>query len=267
LEKWKDNVEGLVELPKYFLHIHALFLLAQFRETKAYPLIIDFFSTPGETAGDVTGDIVTEDLHRMLASVYDGNIEPLRQLIENPKLDEFVRNAGLKTLLILVAQEIVPRESIIEYFAELFTTRLQEERSYPDQETSYIWTNLVHSSVMLYPLELKEHIEQAFDADLVDLFYIKRERFEYYLNLGEDKALEKLRQDEYYSLIEDTISEMEWWACFRNKESKIERVKPSGVGKLELAPEKKSNSKKKSKKRTKNKMQKQARRKNRSKKK
>jgi len=267
LEKWKDNLEGLVELPDYFLHIYALFLLAQFKETKAYPLIIEFFSTPGETAGDITGDIVTEDLHKILASVYDGNLELLKQLIENPKLDEFVRSAALKTLLVLVAQKIVSRESIIEYFKELFTTRLEEERSYPEQETSYIWTNLVSNSTMLYPLELKEQIEQAFDSDLVDLFYINRERFEYYLSLGQDKALEKLRQDQYYSLIEDTISEMEWWACFREKESKIERIKPSGIGKLELKPEKKPNSKKKSKKRTKNKIQKQARRKNRSKKK
>ena len=42
LEKWQDNLEELLELPDYFLHIYALFLLAQFKETQAYPLIIKF---------------------------------------------------------------------------------------------------------------------------------------------------------------------------------------------------------------------------------
>jgi len=34
LEKWQDNLEELLERPDYFLHIYALFLLAQFKETK-----------------------------------------------------------------------------------------------------------------------------------------------------------------------------------------------------------------------------------------
>ena len=48
LSECKDNLEDLFNKPDYFLHIYALFLLAQFREPKAYPLIIDFFSVPGE---------------------------------------------------------------------------------------------------------------------------------------------------------------------------------------------------------------------------
>ncbi len=48
LEKWKDNLEELAQLPDYFLHIYAMFLLAQFKEFQAYPLIIEFFSAPGE---------------------------------------------------------------------------------------------------------------------------------------------------------------------------------------------------------------------------
>lgn len=268
LATWNNNLEELAERPDYFLPIYALFLLAQFRETKAYPLIIEFFSTPGETAQDVTGDVVTEYLPRMLASVCDGDIEPIKQLIENPKIDEFVRGSALNTLLVLVAQKIVSRESIIEYFAELFTTRLKQERSYDDdREPPHIWSTLVHGSAVLHPLELKEHIDRAFKSDLIDLFYIDQEDIEYYLNLGQDEALEELRQNNYYSLIEDTISEMEWWYCFQEQQSKIKRIKPRGIGKLELAPERKLNSQKKSKKRAKNKMQKQARRKNRSKKK
>ena len=260
LEEWKNNLEALIDMPDYFLHIYAMYLLAQFREPKAYPLIIEFFSAPGEITLDVTGDLVTEDLARILANVSNGNIEPVKQLIENPQINEYVRSAALRSLVVLVAQEVIPRELVIEYFEELFTTLL-------DQEPSFIWTNLVTNSARLYPLELKQYIDQAFESDLIELFFIRQEDVDYYLKLGQDATLEELRQDRHYSLIEDTISEMEWWACFKEEKPKITRTKPLGLGKLELFPEKKSNPKNKAKKRAKNKMQKQARRKNRSKKK
>ena len=266
LEEWKNNLEGLIDMPDYFLHIYALYLLAQFKEPKAYPLIIEFFSAPGKISQDVTEDVVTEDLARILASVSNGNIEPLKQLIENPQINEYVRSAALQSLLVLVAQGIISRELVIEYYAELFTTRLEQERSY-DQEPSYIWTNLVFNSAILYPLELKEHIDRAFESDLIDPFFIAQEDVDYYLKQGKDATLEELRKDRYYSLIEDTISELERWYSFPEEKPKIKRPKPRGIGKLELYTEKKSNSKNKNKKRAKNKMQKQARRKNRSKKK
>ena len=263
LEKWKDNLEELLELPDYFLHIYALFLLAQFKESQAYPLIIEFFSAPGDISLDVTGDLVTEYLGRIFANVSNGNIEPLKKLIENPQVNEYVRNAALRGLVALVVQGIISRELIIQYFEELFSTRLEQERFY-ETEPSHIWTYLVISSASLSLLELKPYIDQAFESDLVDLFFINHKSIAHDLQMGQDAALNKLRSNSHYSLIEDTIAEMEWWACFRDERPKKTTNKPLGLGKLNLSPSQKSNQ---SKKKAKKKMQKQARRKNRSKKK
>ena len=260
LEKWKDNLEELLELPDYFLHIYALFLLAQFKETQAYPLIIEFFSAPGDISLDVTGDVVTEDLGRILANVSDGNIEPLKPLIENPQANEYVRSAALGALMVLVAQGVIAREQVIEYFSELFRERLEKELL-SETEPNYIWTVLVSNSARLYPLELKPYIDQAFESELVDLFFVNPKDIDYYLQLGQDATLNQLRNDSHYSLIEDTISEMEWWACFQETRLKPRKTKPLGLGKFNLSPQKKSHQ---SKKKAKKKMQKQARRKNRS---
>ena len=46
----------------YIRHIYAMYLLAQFRERAAYPLLVDFVATPGEIVMDLTGDVVTKDL-------------------------------------------------------------------------------------------------------------------------------------------------------------------------------------------------------------
>ena len=263
LEKWQDNLEELLELPDYFLHIYALFLLAQFKETQAYPLIIKFFSTPGDISLDVTGDVVTEDLGRMLASVSDGNIEPLKPLIENPQANEYVRSAALRALLVLVAQEVISRELVIEYFEELFQTRLEKD-SGETTESNYILSILVSNIARLYPLELKSYIDEAFNSNLIDLSFVQPKDIDYYLQLGQDATLNRLRNDRHYSLIEDTISEMEYWACFQETRLKPQKTKPIGLGTLNVSSQKKSNQ---SKKKAKKKMQKQARRKNRSRKK
>jgi hypothetical protein len=257
LEKWKDNLEELLELPDYFLHIYALFLLAQFRETKAYPLIIEFFSAPGDITLDVTGDVVTENLGSILANVSGGNIEPVKTLIENPQVNEYVRSAALKSLLVLVAEDVVSRKVVIDYFQELFSTKLEKEYS-------YIWTSLVSNSARLYPLELKEYIDQAFESDLVDLFFVNQETIDNIIEQGQDAILAQLRQDSHYSLIKDTISEMEWWACFQDKKQNKITSQPPKLENLSFSPQKKSNQSQKKKKK---KMQKQSRRKNRSKKK
>jgi Protein of unknown function (DUF1186) len=153
VEQWKSQLEELSERPNYFLHIYAMYLLAQFKESQAYLPIVEFFSVPGDISMDVTGDLVTEDLGRILASVCDGKIEPIQQLIENRQANEYVRSSALSSLIILVVQGTLDRDVVIKYFEELFSTRLEQEENFT------IWTKLVMESVMLAPRQLKQQID------------------------------------------------------------------------------------------------------------
>ena len=110
LSNCKNNLEELSNKDDYILHICAFYLLAQFRELSAYPVIIDFFSIPGKMPVDATVDLVGEGLGRILASVCHGNIEPIKQLIQNKEVHRSVRSAALESLIILVVQEIISRE-------------------------------------------------------------------------------------------------------------------------------------------------------------
>ncbi len=65
------------------IHIYALYELALFRETRAYPLPVRIFSRPGEFPFELAGDVVTEDLGRILASVSGGDASAIVALIEN----------------------------------------------------------------------------------------------------------------------------------------------------------------------------------------
>src|ERR1035437_7121421 len=70
LEAVADDPQRYAKEPDYMALTYAMFLLAQFRETRACPLLVRIFSAPDETAFDLVGETVTEDLCNILASVW-----------------------------------------------------------------------------------------------------------------------------------------------------------------------------------------------------
>lgn len=192
-------------------HIYAFFLLAQFRERSAFAPIVDFFtSIPSETVFDITGDVITEDLGRILASVYDGDIAPVKKIIEDENIDEYIRSACLECLTTLVAVGIKTREEIVSYYTRLFHGGLK-------WEDSPIWDHLVCASADLHPEELYGDICKAYKEGLVSDCYISLKGVDIRKSKTIDAVLADLRNNHSHTLIADTIKEMEWWACFKNK--------------------------------------------------
>ena len=208
LEYARDNIEHLNETD-YMAHLYAMYLLAEFREPQAYPLIVEFFSIPGEITLDVTGDMVTEDLGRILASVCDGDIEPITSLIENAQANEFVRYAAMASLVALVACGEQKRDDIIAYFQSLFRSKLV-------RKWSHVWDALVSASTDLYPEELIGDIRLAYEHQLIDTHFMGIENVESVLSRDKDDVLFELTLNERFQLIDDAVSEMEWWACFQS---------------------------------------------------
>ncbi len=222
--------KALLHKPDYMAHVFAMFLLSQFREKRAYPLLVQFFSLPGELSLDLTGDVVTEDLERMLASVSCGDTTLIKELIENPHVNEYVASAAVRSLVALVAAEEQTRESVVEYFRSLFRGKLR-------REPSHVWESLVWCSIDLYPEELRADIAACFGAGLVNEFFVSPDQVEEALADGPETTLSRLTDDPWYRLIEDTTKEMEWWACFqpeygsaKTKKRKIGRNEPCPCG-------------------------------------
>ena len=210
LEYTANHVNKVLDEPNYMAHLYALYLLAQFREERAYPLLIKLFSTPDEDAilYSLVGDVITEDLPRMLASVCGDDIDPIKALAENEKVDEFVRSAALRSLLVLVAQGIRSREEILVYFQSLFRGKLT-------RSDNYIWSSLVVESTDLYPDLVYEDIKQAFEDDLIDLMVIDLKWVDEAMAKGKEAVIEALKADPRQDFIKDTIAEMQWWDAFQ----------------------------------------------------
>ena len=213
LEYTCENAEKLAEEEDYIAHIYTLYLLAQFREQRAYPLICSLLYKPYKVLDKLLDDTITEGLPGILASVYNGDVKLIKDIIENEEINGFVRSSALGSLVVLVAQGIIDRDEVVTYFQYLFHGGLA-------REYSYIWNALAVSCYYLYPEETIEDIEVAYDEGLVDPTTITFDEIKEQLNKNKQSVLEELHNDPNYQFVNDTIRELEYWACFDQKESK-----------------------------------------------
>jgi len=213
LEETVDRAAQLDAEGDYMAHLYAMFLLAQFRETRAYPLVVRFASLPGDLVDSLCGDFITEDLGQVLASVCGGELAGVQSLIENEATDQWVRGAALSSLVTLVAVGQKSRDEIVGYFARLFRGKLV-------RKWSHVWDSLVSYSSDLYPEELLDDIKRAYEDGLVDPDYIGFDHVKRDLALGKDRILARLADNPHRRLVEDTVAEMGWWACFREDRAK-----------------------------------------------
>ena len=196
-ESWTKDESRMV-------HVYAMYLLALFRETSAYPLLVRIFSRPGEFPFDLVGDVVTQDLGRILASVSGGDIRGLAALIENEQANEWVRAVAIDGVSSLVRVGQRTREEVMGYFLQLFG---KLERKPGSQ-----WDGLANVCADLWPREAMDEIGRAFEDGLVDPGSIDWEDIEHALAPGQEGAMKAGSWRN--PLITDLAKNMGWMQCF-----------------------------------------------------
>lgn len=186
-------------------HVFAMYLLALFRETRAYPLLVRIFSRSGEFPFDLAGDVVTQDLGRILASVSGGDLSGMAALIENAQANEYVRSVALDGMVSLVATGQRSRDEIMAYFCQLF---LKLER-----KPGAHWDGLANVCADLGPEEAIKELRHAYEDGLVDTDSIAWEDVEDALKMGMEAAMRRARWRE--PLISNLARNMGWMQCFQ----------------------------------------------------
>ena len=198
--------------PEFTLPLHALYLLAKFREPRAWPVILRLFGKPGEDGQDIadyTGDFIPEDLARVLACVYNDNLKPLLSVITNPACDDWVRGAGLRTLVRLVVDGRLPVAEVEKIFRKLLQGGLPREIG--EGEEGEAWNSLASCCCDLRLASLQDELVRAFAEELINPEYLSikelRDEMRQPLNLKEMRS-------EYEPPITDVAAEMRDWPCF-----------------------------------------------------
>jgi hypothetical protein len=199
-----NNPEPYASDPRSIVLIYAMYLLAQFRESQAYPILVQIFSLPGEIPFDLVGDTVTEGLARILASVSKGDSSGMTSLIENEQANPYVRSAAMDGLLTLVASGEYTREEVVAYFHRLFQTL--------ERTPSETWDGLACSSTDIWPDELMEDLRGAWEDGLISSGMIGWGEIEDWHKRGKEFCMRFMKRN--YGLVTDVVKEMAWWACF-----------------------------------------------------
>lgn len=210
LEKVANNISDYARDQNYMLALYAMYLLAEFREKRAFPIIIKIITYKNQEKVDhLLGDVITEALSRILASTYDGNTDSLYNIIINTELNEYIRSATFRTLEILQKYNIISQEQIINIIENIIDNELKEDDSIVITDIIvYIAENKLYNKIGLVKklyqeYRVNEQIIGGYD-DFIDKIY------------GNKKTIEKKE------MIGDTIEELSWWACF-NKEKDEEK--------------------------------------------
>lgn len=210
LDYTRDNLDAIYnEENDFYGYTYAIFLLAEFKEKKAFPYIIDLVNNDDEIVDYILGDDYPGNLPRILASTYNGDDQALFSIIENKELDEFIRASCLQTFAILYLYREKNREFIVNYFKKLLDEKDEEDNS-------YLYEEIFVETEQLRLIELEGIIEKTFESiedkneieELKDIF--KDENYKINTNLYPFNP--------FYKYIENTIEIMEEWECFRYDE-------------------------------------------------
>lgn len=216
LERLADDPAAWPENEDHMAHIYALYMLALFREKRAYPLMVRIFSEPGEEILELTGDAVLNNGTQMLASVFDGNLSGIKALIENEQANPFMRSIAMEALVKLVAAGRLTRGEVVEYFLGLFRTM--------ERTPGYQWDTLAMACTDLWPREFMDELELAYDEGLVDESCLEWEEITEALAQGLAACLHQ--SSRRGAFITDLAEDMGWMQAFSTDHRREAANKP-----------------------------------------
>lgn len=100
------------------LFVYAIYLLAQFREKKAFPKLVRLLTLSDELGDFILGDITTEAMDRALNCTFNGDFSLLKTVAEDESLDEFHRLAALDALFLLYRRGELLKSELLDYVTD-----------------------------------------------------------------------------------------------------------------------------------------------------
>jgi hypothetical protein len=183
-------------------------LLGEWRERSAYRLMARLLRCPGHELEAILGDAITSTSHRVMAAVYDGDPQPLYDIILDPKADQFIRSRMCETLAMVVLTGELDPEVAGRFLRDAFMELRPQARC-------FVWNGWQSAIAMLGLSELTILVKRAFDRRFIDPQWIEFKSFVRDL----ERAITHPGQPRYpydneFTIFGDTIEELSCWYGF-----------------------------------------------------
>jgi hypothetical protein len=198
------------------LHLHAICLLAGFREARAYRPMAALAHQPDEIEDELFGDFSGEVLGRALASVCPGDLEPIHRLAEDVTISPWLRTAALTALTTRVLEGDAEAAETARYLERLGEGEAARLRAQPEEDRDRIFlSSIVGSLCDIGPTPVLESIRAWFGEGLVDEWHVRLPYVEESAKKPFSKLQERVRGFGR-GYVRDAIGEMQDWACFKD---------------------------------------------------
>jgi len=183
-------------------------LFGEWRETSAYRPLARLLRCPPDALEELLGDCITETAHRVMAAVFDGDPQPLYDIILDPEAEEFVRSRMSETLAMLVHEGRLPRAEAERFLRDCFMNLLP-------QAECYVWQGWQSAIALLGLTELKGLVKKAFDRGFIHPHWLSFRHFEQSLAQGVAHPSEpRFPGDKEFTLFGNVIDELSTWHGF-----------------------------------------------------
>ena len=183
-------------------------LLGEWREKAAYRPLARLLRLPADEVDSIFGDGITTTSHRVMAAVFDGDPDPLYDIILDPNAEQFIRAGMCEALAMVTLRGELDRVLAGRFLRDAFS-------NVQPQAQNFVWVGWQSAIAMLGMGDLKALVKNAFDRGFIDSQILGFKHFEQDLRRGIERPGEPWPSDNHdYSLFGDTLEELSGWYCF-----------------------------------------------------
>ena len=210
LEDVSNHPQIIEDDESYIFPYYAMFLLAKFREPKAFPYILKLFSLPPDFVDNHFDDITAESLCPLLASTYNGDLQSIIKFIKDPQYFERARSSACRVFVALVAQNQLDRATAQEHQLDLLD-------SISFEKDSYLYSAILETIISLYPEgELLTKLDNALANKGLDPYQDLNYLYDKMDRQGKEATLYRLCLDRNNHFVVSLDIHMVYWKCFEN---------------------------------------------------
>jgi hypothetical protein len=193
--------------PDVSAFLFTFFLLGEWREQRAYRPLTSLLRRDEKELDYLIGDAVTEGAARVIAAVFDGDLQPIFEVLEDPEADMFARSQMIDALVTIAGTHSDCAIQVRAWFERFFEADFDK----PD----VLWDSWSFAVAELALAHLEPQVREAFERGYIDPMSITFEHFQRDLT----SAIETGQSTWYHRSrttkpIDSAVEELSQWYCF-----------------------------------------------------
>jgi hypothetical protein len=175
IETFLADEDPIPEVPTpLFMILH---ILASWHEKAAYRPVARLLMIDSERLEWALSDATTETVPRIMLNLFDGDPQPLYDIVACENADEFVRAGMLQVLATLAHRGDLRKDEIASYLRDA-------RSSLQPQSTHFVWVGWVDAIAVLGLIDMRASVKAVFDGGFVDPTIMSYDGFELALSGG-----------------------------------------------------------------------------------